>query len=88
MVPVDDGPAATAAAKPPPDQAWKAAFCGAFAAIAMVLSVRVLLILTATGGFVLAWRALTYGSVPALIAAAIYEVGVFLPAVVLAMRGR
>lgn len=81
MVPLDDGTTRR-------DAAWRGAYAGAFGAIAAVLSARLLLLLTAAGGFALAWQALVASSTGALIAAGCYYVGVMLPVTLLAARQR
>lgn len=68
--------------------AWRAGIIGSLQGAIAVASARILLLFVCIGAFVLAWRALATGNPMALIAAACYDVGVVLPAVWVALRGR
>ncbi|MGH7996167.1 MAG: hypothetical protein ACREFX_07435 [Opitutaceae bacterium] len=60
---------------------WQAGFVGAFRAIALVLSMRLVLLLAAAGAFALGWEALRLQTTGALIAAGCYYLAVFVPIV-------
>lgn len=67
---------------------WKNAVLGNLNAMAMVLSVRLTLLASVAGGIWLSYLAVAHPDQSTLIAQAIYCVGVVLPCVVLAIRGR
>lgn len=67
---------------------WKNAVLGNLNALALVLSVRLALLASVAGGIWLSWISLAHPDPNTLVAQAIYCVGVILPCVVLAIRGR
>lgn len=74
--------------KPADEETWRRAYGATFAALARILGTRVILLLAASGAFALSWRALSIGTETALAGSLIYELGVFLPAIVLAIRAK
>ncbi len=79
-------PSASPAPQVHPDHAWRHALLGTLQGIALVVSARGLLLLAAVGAFALAWSALADARPLRLVAAAAYDLLVFLPTVWLASK--